>query len=231
MAHRLLPFRQYDENDVVNLFALDATTVGGGGLKAIQPSTDDINADGVLVSVTNGNMGGEHDPVDVVSMAEDNRFMASYNSPVGRNPYPTNPLKIAPAASGVRPLGITLNQTLSVDENGESLLFNPVKKDELQAVLSGQTVPVLGKGIITVTSTALPTVFPNGAAAVGDKVISAGGGTFAKLSAGAAAGVSANQSIGQVLATGHRGVKNGPVPGSIQDDFQSGTYYVIKLDC
>lgn len=228
MAHRLLPFRQYDENDIVNLFALDANSVGGGGLKAIQPSTDDINADGVLVSVTNGNMGGEHDPVDVVSMAEDNRFMASYNSPVGRNPYPTNPLKIAPAASGARPLGVTLNQTLAVDENGESLLFNPVKKDELQAVLSGQTVPVLGKGIITVTSAAM---FPNlTQPAVGDKVISAGGGLFAKADS-LAAGVTANQSIGQVLATGHRGLKNGPVPGAIQDDFQSGTYYVIKLDC
>ena len=228
MAHRLLPFRQYDENDVVNLFALNANQVGGGGLKAIQPSTDDINADGVLVSVENGNMGGEHDPVDVVSMAEDNRFMASYSSPVGRNPYPTNPLKVAPAASGVRPLGVTLNQTLAVDENGESLLFNPVKKDELQAVLSGQTVPVLGKGIITVTSAA---IFPNLAQPqVGDKLISAGGGQFAKVD-GLAAGVTANQHIGQVLATGHRGVKNGPVPGAIQDDFQSGTYYVIKLNC
>jgi len=230
MAHRLLPFRQYDENDVVNLFALNATTVALG-LKNIQPSTDDINADGVLVSVENGNMGGEHDPVDVVSMAEDNRFMASYNSPIGRNPYPTNPLKIGPAASGERPLGVTLNQTLAVDENGESLLFNPVKKDELQAVLSGQTVPVLGKGIITVTSDAVTTEFPNGQPTVGGKVISAGNGKFAALAVGAGAGVAANQSIGQVLATGHRGVKNGPVPGAIQDDFQSGTYYVIKLDC
>ena len=105
MAHRLLPFRQYDENDVINLYALDADSVGAGGLKAIQPSADDINADGVLVSVTNGNMNDN----EVIDVGEDNRFMASYDSPVGRNPYPTNPLKVAPAASGDAVLGSTQN--------------------------------------------------------------------------------------------------------------------------
>jgi hypothetical protein len=223
MAHRLLPFRQYDENDVINLYALDADTVGAGGLKAIQPSVDDINADGVLVSVTNGNMNDN----EVIDVSEDNRFMASYDSPVGRNPYPTNPLKVAPAASGDAVLGVTLNQTLAVDENGESLLFNPVKKDELQAVLSGQTVPVLTKGVVTVHANGV-----QGSPEVGDKLSVGSPGKFKKFAAASAAAGNMDDILGSVIATGHRGAnKTGPSYGAINNDFQSGIYYVIKLSC
>lgn len=226
MAHRLLPFRQYDENDVVNLFALNADSLSVD-LKLMKPSADDINADGVLVSVENGNMTEN----DVNSFGEDSRFMNSYDSPVGRNPYPTNPLKIAPAASGSIPIGVTLNQTLAVDENGESLLFNPVKKDELQAVLSGQTVPVLSKGIITVHGSATH-VGEHGADAptIGNTVICGGQGKFAFLPANLAP-VSRVQKIGQLLATGSRGGPSANRPVGLRSDFQSGTYYVIKLDC
>lgn len=225
MAHRLLPFRQYDENDVVNLFSLDAKTLSSD-LKLMKPGDDDINADGVLVSVTNGNMTEN----DVIELGEDSRFANNYSSPVGRNPYPTNPLKVAPAASGVSPLGVTLNQTLAVDENGESLLFNPVKKDELQAVLSGQTVPVLGKGIITVHENATH-VGAIGAekAIIGSNVICGGKGKFAFLAAQAAA--PRTQRIGKLIATGHRGGGQANRSPGVNADFQSGNYYVINLDC
>jgi len=222
MAHRLLPFRQYDENDVINLYALDAD---GFSIffKLMNSNDDGINADGVLVQVQDGNLTEN----DVISVGEDSRYMASYNSPVGRNPYPTNPLKVAPAASGNAILGVTLRQTLAVDENGESLLFNPVKKDELQAVLSGQTVPVLTKGVITVGANAV-----NGVLTPGDRVGQAAGssnvGKFAKVHVG-----SSNEKdiIGQVLATGFRGGNKDDNYGGINADQQSGNYYVIKLDC
>jgi len=218
MAHRLLPFRQYDENDVVNLFALNADSVAGGGLKAISPNDDDINADGVLVEVSNGDMVLN----DVVDVSEDSRFMASYNSPVGRNPYPTNPLKVAtPAASGNKVLGVTLRQTLSVDENGESLLFNPVKKDELQAVLSGQTVPVLSKGIITVHENAVESSSP---VAVGSELAASQNGKFALKGA-------SDASVGICIGTGARGSNKDDNYGGVRQDSLSGAYYVIKLDC
>jgi len=51
-------------------------------------------------------------------------------------------------------IGVTLKQTLEQDENGEKLLYNPVKKDELQAVLSGQACPVATRGIFTLTTDA-----------------------------------------------------------------------------
>ena len=45
-------------------------------------------------------------------------------------------------------LGMLLNDVRTVDENGESLLFYPVKKDELQCVFSGEAVPVATKGVV-----------------------------------------------------------------------------------
>lgn len=216
MAHRLLPFRQYDENDVVNMFALNADGCAKD-LQLTKPGEDDINADGVLVSVQAGNLTEN----DVIDVSEDARFMNNYGSPVGRNPYPTNPLKVAPAASGALPLGVTLNQTLTNDENGESLLFNPVKKDELQAVLSGQTVPVLTRGIVTVSSAAINS---DGVPSVGDAVASAGDGKFVKYR-----NSSTESAIGTVLATGYRGLGNDNQ--ARYPDFQSGAYYVVKLDC
>lgn len=214
MAHRLLPFRQYDENDVVNMFALNADSCSKS-LQLTKPGDDDINADGVLVSVQAGNLTEN----DIIDVSEDSRFMNNYGSPVGRNPYPTNPLKVVPAASGVLPLGVTLNQTLTNDENGESLLFNPVKKDELQAVLSGQTVPVLTRGIVTISSNAIGA----GAPSVGDALISDGNGKFAKFLN------TADAAIGTVLATGYRGANN--ADSKLYPDVQEGAYYVIKLDC
>ena len=72
MAHRLLPFRQYDENDVVNLFALDADKLTSS-LQVMKPNTDDINADGVLVAVTAGDMTLN----ETVDVSEDARFANS----------------------------------------------------------------------------------------------------------------------------------------------------------
>jgi hypothetical protein len=210
MAHRLLPFRQYDENDVINLFALKTNV----NLKAVGVNSDGENADGVLVSVENGKT-----TKNVINLDNAGDFFASYNSPIGRNQYPENPLKIVPATSGnYNAIGVTLRSTLAVDENGESLLFNPVKKDELQAVLSGQTVPVLSKGVVTVTQNAVEGTPAPGAPL---SVSSSSAGKFGEMQG---LGGSDKRQIGQVLATGTR--ENGNTT-----DTWAGRYYVIKLDC
>lgn len=211
MAHRLLPFRQYDENDVVNLFALQTDV----NLKAIGVNDDGDNADGVLVSVQAGDKGK-----NVIDLDNAGDFFASYSSPVGRNQYPENPLKVVPASSGnFNAIGVTLRSTLAVDENGESLLFNPVKKDELQAVLSGQTVPVLSKGIITVTENAIKA---GDEPAPGQPLAAAANGKFGLM--GSKEQNKNQRQIGQVLATGVREDGN-------YSDTWAGRYYVIKLDC
>ena len=58
-------------------------------------------------------------------------------------------LKFEAATSGDACVGVTLLQTAQTDENGEKFLYYPQKKLEVQAVLTGEAVPVLGKGIVT----------------------------------------------------------------------------------
>ena len=52
MAKRLLPFRQYDEKDVVNLYAYD-------GSIASDPFTHGDNDEGVFVKVSNGDLNAD----------------------------------------------------------------------------------------------------------------------------------------------------------------------------
>ena len=143
MANRLLPFRQYDENDVINLFANAASDAS--------PTTNGNGSAGVFVSIQAGNFS--KDPITYVDRTE---LSASYAHT--RNQYPEVQLKVSAAAVGAKAgevIGLTLKQTLEADENGEKLLYNPVKKDELQAVLSGQAVPVVSRGVFTLTTDAI----------------------------------------------------------------------------
>jgi hypothetical protein len=206
MALRLLPFRQYDEQDVVNVFALQNADV-------LESTTGDgKGSNGVFVKVTDGNFDQ-----DVITYG-DNDYLGKRDYPfVGGDMYPTNPLEVAAAASGEIPLGLTLNQTAKTDENGEKLLYNATKKEELQAVLPGQTVPVATKGIFTLSANAIE----GGAASVftiGDGFEVAGDGTVGPATVGSAA------SIGMVLGTGSRATTN----GGLTDQF-GGDYVIVKL--
>ena len=144
MANRLLPFRQYDENDVINLFANDASDAN--------PTTNGNGSAGVFVSIKSGGGNFSKDPITYVDRTE---LSASYGHT--KNQYPEVQLKVTAASAGATAgevIGLTLKQTLEQDENGEKLLYNPVKKDELQAVLSGQACPVATRGVFTLTSDA-----------------------------------------------------------------------------
>ncbi len=146
MATRLLPFRQYDDNDVVNLYALadaavneNVTGVGSGDA-------------GVFVKVSEGNF--DLDPVSYAT----NSYLGKTDYPfVGANQYPSVNLKITPAASGdlTNCLGLTLRQTAKFDENGEKLLYYRQKAEELMCVLPGQAVPVATRGVFSLGANAL----------------------------------------------------------------------------
>src|SRR6056300_982173 len=110
---RILPFRQYDENDVINLFAL-------GGSYANTSTTDTGNGDaGVFVKVSAGDFNS--DPVAY----SDDSYLGKADYPFVKAQYPSVQLECAPAISGDTTLGITLRQTAKEDENGEKLLYNP----------------------------------------------------------------------------------------------------------
>jgi hypothetical protein len=129
MAHSLRPFRQYDEHDVVNLFAYSgdvATPVLAG--KAVK-----IVGSGFMASSTN--------PIEDIGSVG-----ASFANTVSSR-YGTVS-KVAPAVSGDAVLGLTLMDIRETDENGEKLVFNPRKAAEMGVVISGQTVPVLTRGVV-----------------------------------------------------------------------------------
>ena len=216
MGKRLLPFRQYNEHDVVNMFALDESV-----LSATQSITETHSGDaGVFVKISNGNL--DADPVTYGS----NSYLGKTDYPfVGANSYPSVSLKITPAAaSDIRPLGITLWETAKYDENGQKLLYYPQKAAENQVLLPGQTVPVATKGIFTITDGA----YNNTANwAVGNPfVLSTVAGKVSGKAVGYhPTGTSDPAILGTILATGTRGAN-----GATIADKYSGSYSVIKLN-
>lgn len=230
MALRILPYRDYDEHEVVNLYAL----AGRVGVDFINlESTPTAGGDaGVFVKVLNGSMGpAGKDPIDVTSDSFGSYLGKKDYPHVGRNTYPANTLTVTGvSATGDSCLGITLRQTATHDENGEKLQYNPVKKDELYAVLPGETVPVLSRGMVTLTDAAIA-----GDPAPGDKIQpSADGKATKSLNADA-------NNIGVVLASGfrddaqafgHTGNNSFKGKNSYGNfGFMSGKYYVVKLNC
>ena len=100
MANRLLPFRQYDENDVINLFANAASDTN--------PTTNGNGSAGVCVSVSAGNFSK-----DAITYVDRGALGASYDHT--KNQYPEVQLKVTAAAAGAKAgevIGVTLKQTL-----------------------------------------------------------------------------------------------------------------------
>lgn len=203
---RLLPFRDYDEHDVVNLFALDTAN----------NSISDTGAgdNGVIVKVTSGDITKE-----AISHV-DSSYMGKTDYPfVGRNQYPEVPLKVGVANSGDASLGITMFETAMYDENGEKLLYYRQKALENQVALSGQAVPVLTQGTVMISESAfdggsIPAPMSNLSVRDGGKFGASDSGEFI---------------VGKVLATGER------VAGDTPDYFagnpgETGVYALVRID-
>lgn len=187
----MLPFRQYSDNDVVNMFALEdaSTSIGAGTVVKVKNTTNGLNAD-----FAHGQNGENYLNV------QGNAY----------SPEIVNPLKVLKAGDGDVALGITLRDVRETDENGEKLRFYPQKKEELQCVVSGETIPVATKGIFTLMASAFSgSVVPAPLAEL-------------KVSAGGTLAINGNGSVvGQILATGKR-------EGSA--DTHAGGYAIAKLN-
>ncbi len=209
MALRILPFRQYSDHDVVNMYALKDAD--------ILTSTTDTGAGdaGVFVKVHDGNF--DNDPVTY----QTNSYLGKNDYPFlgTADMYPEVNIKITTSASGNVPLGMTLYQTAKNDENGEKLLYNPQKQEELQAMLPGQAVPVVTKGIFTLAAAAFDGT--TASYAPGTAII-ASNNTAGKIT-GAARGTA--KAFGHVLGTGTRASV-----GPTTDQF-AGDYIVVSIDC
>lgn len=129
---QLRPLRDYDEKDVINLYTYS-------GARAM---TDVINK-GTLVKIVGD---GWRNDVEATEMLGSYGDFSVWNVQAQR--YGTV-AKIAACGTGVTeyPLGITLFDIREMDENGIPLKYNPRKAAELEACISGQTVPVVTRGL------------------------------------------------------------------------------------
>ena len=227
MANRLLPFRQYNEHFVVNLFALKTSELDLDNVSANTHAQSGKHDAGVLVKPTQGifDLGAGYSGSGTNVGKGDsslNSYMSSTSYPhVGRNVNPEAFGKIEVAGAGDTILGVTLNQTLTYDENGEKMLYYRQKLLELQGVLPGEAVPVLTKGIITVSANGLDT---DNIPSIGGSVYAADGGKFSSVAIDAT-------KVGMCIGKGNRD----SVYDSKSKDYFAGTgdtgaYCIIKID-
>ena len=236
MALRILPFRQYNEHNVVNLYALDKDVALGVDFNA--SSGGDA---GVLVSIKSGDFDKGID-YSQTYQTNSQDYLGKTNYPhIGRNGYPMvtgmtiEPTKAAVEASGQGdqaieaapyiPFGITLRQTATHDENGEKLLYYRQKAIENQCVLPGEVVPVLTAGLVTLASTAFTNL--TASSAVGSKVcqITANGSNNVDIGKLAIGGTGTK--VGTLLAVGKRS------PGDNPDQFAGAAdtpYALVKIE-
>jgi len=140
----LKPFRSYDEHDVVNLFTLEDNTVN--------LAVDDAKIKkGVLVAVAGDGWRNTDESLDSHGIGGATSTTSpgkSFANTVSLRYGTTAKVNPCPSGSSAAPLGITLWDMAERDENGEKLLYHPRKAAEMQAVISGQTMPVLTKGVV-----------------------------------------------------------------------------------
>lgn len=204
---RLLPFRQYDENDVINFYSLDAETGEAGS----------------VVKVSEANLSV--DPVQYVERGDADSYQNTMGK--GLSLYPEVPYKVTKmtaTGAGEKALGILLRDVRAKDENGENLLYYPQKKEELQCVVSGEAVPIATKGIFTINVNGLT----NGVApSVNDFALPSLNGTITGISSATPAkhAEHKNHHIGTFIGTGIRESQGGTT------DAFAGAYAILKLNC
>ncbi|MDB4348493.1 hypothetical protein OAA62_01110 [bacterium] len=207
MIHKLLPFRQYDEKDVVNLFSLVLASAGTNYSNAyagnIIDNGSNLSGTAVAISAGNVNLGG-----DEPMMTASEGYLGAVKNGLGQTiaqgvQYPKAANTIAPTAGASDPtfFGVTLRSTLAYDENQEKLLYYQRKLEELQAVLPLQAVPVATRGVFTLSMGTLTNGNALASATPGQGLSVAAKGQFT------AANVAAGD-VGLVLATGKNGGQN-----------------------
>ena len=201
---RLLPFRSYDDNDVINFYSLDTITgeagsVGGGS---------EANLD--------------KQPVEYTSRGDADSWVEQQGNALSL--YPRVPYKVTKCSdtgAAVHPLGILLRDVRAKDENGENLLYYPEKREELQCVVSGEAVPIATKGIFTLNVRGLTDgVIPN----INDVAQPSKNGTVTGVTTTTVNHhIRKAHGIGKFIGTGQR------VSQSSTDAF-AGNYAILKLE-
>ena len=147
---KLRPFRQYNDSDVINMFAYSGNIPVTAGT-VVQPQGSGWRSDEALNEAL-GDVGRAY-----------NNLVSERWGTVAR---------CSDATTGVPVLGITLYDVREQDENGLLYKFDPRKAVENNHILSGQTVPILTKGFVLISGvfngavTAGASAYPSGAGVI-----------------------------------------------------------------
>lgn len=153
----LKPFRDYDEKDVINLFALHTT--GLAAANDLSTWAKKVPA-GTLVKIHTGWSKDQE-----LLMLEDAGAASAGLKNVTTQRYGVA-AKIFPVANTERPVGMMLHHVAQYDENGEQLKFNPRKAAELESCISGQAVPTVRRGMFLINQDAATLGSPAAGAAL-----------------------------------------------------------------
>ena len=172
MAYSLRPFRDYSEHNVLNLFAYDTSALTAGSISVTK---------GTLVKIGTGwknydssaQLGGGLEFIGSAGTLDPTNVTSQRYGVVA---------KVIETTTGETPLGMTLYDVKDADENGELLKYNPRKAAEMQAVIPGQAVPVVTRGIFLVKDVA-------GTPAAGGTAYAGVSGQISANSAGSAVAV------------------------------------------
>lgn len=168
----LLPFRQYSDFDVIQMYSADQTGVGGRFVVAHTGNSSPEDGGGDFAAATPGynyagvtNLRYENKRKVRLAQATDNKFSV---------------------------LGLTLYGTVEFDENGQKIILNPHCQAELGVLYSGQTTPIATDGVFRLKNTAYAgTPLPGSVGLLtGDGKVN-----FASLSAGQASSGTFNHLI------------------------------------
>lgn len=122
------PFRQYDENDVINLFSL-AEASGDAGCLAELQAWNPSDSDGYDINNELSPFAGQAIP----------RYVNKAK------------VKLATSGNNNTVIGALLWNVRENDALGRPLIYNAQRYLELQVVTSGQTIPLMTRGILTVS--------------------------------------------------------------------------------
>jgi len=161
----LRPFRDYDEKDVLNLFALDTAVLD----TAITSWDTRVHA-GSLVKHSTSGWHYDDEIFDIVSGQSAAGDLSVQNVTSDRWGV-TAKVELC-ETGGDAVVGMMLNHVALHDENGEQLKYNPRKASELEAVLPWQAVPIVRRGLFLVESTTMTAATFN----AGAVLTAAGGG-------------------------------------------------------
>lgn len=130
----LRPFRDYDEKDVINLY-----TYSG----AVVDATYQILANkGTLVKIAGDGFRNDSEPLEMLG----NFGAFTVNNWVGQRYGVVPKVTVCNTPSTDNPIGMTLFDVRELDENQLPLKYNPRKAAEMEAVISGQAVPIVTRG-------------------------------------------------------------------------------------